>query len=292
MAETKNVGRGRPKKDFDRKYIRKTNKKTPTKTKAQIKKTPNKRAKEKQQILHKWLYVVGIFILALFVFSLLLDKYKSKIINEEYGDIRISNFPKDSELTDLQKKEMDLAHAQQKKIVNVIETWNTAPIKNTTWVIFSGNEQTTVASGLVINPLDEEKQLDEEENKEKHILEVFYQQLIWGETDKASTMVDLYLKDTETYKDYYSEDWIIDFIQIIDNDSFKVKDIQRLEDNMNKPNNEYYKYTLSYRVKEKTYTEQWETIIINRNWDQQIWSFQCVSNWCSASPFFNPGKYK
>lgn len=281
MVETKNTGRGRPKKDFDRKYIRKTPKKAPNKIKTKTKKIATKRKKEKKQVVHKWLYIVWIFILAIFVFSLLLDKYKNKITTEEYWKIIISNIPED----------MDLPIVQEDENIDEIniETWSSIDLS--TWDILSWSDiQATVKSGIIINAIDNTQEVKEYSPKNT-ILETFYQKLIWWEADTASDIVDLYLKNTKTYETYYTSKWVSNFISLIDENSFQINEIEKLENNVNKPNNEYYSYILSYTINNKKYQEKRETTIINRNWNKQIGSLQCVSKWCSTSPFFNPEKY-
>lgn len=291
MIETKNTGRGRPKKDFDRKYIRSPKKVTPAKTdsKKSITVKPNKirikAKKSKQQMIHKWLYIVGIFILALFVFSLLLDKYKSKIITEEYWKIIISNIPEDMNLPILWQ--------ESEKDKNIEETNIMAWEVLSTWIDIS--ESASIASWISINEISETNNKDTNispSDIEDSVLNNFYEKIALWEVDDASNMVDLYLKKTNTYQNYYTNPRINEFIKIIDNDSFRVKNIEKLSNNINKPNNEYYRYTLSYSIKNTLFEEQWEATIINRNGNKQIWRLECVSKWCSTMPFFNPEKYK
>lgn len=302
MAKTKNVGRGRPKKDFNRKYTRKPKKWMDIEKTFKVKKISTEKSKrnwikkKNTQITHKWLYILWIFVISIFIFSLILNKYKKEINNIWHQNIIISNLSDTIETTanyweENQKVIQNKENLSSSK--NSISTWNAIEVQE--WENIENLERgnTKLQSWIIISKIeDNENNKTENPKQEKNILSKFYEHLSLWEIDNVDNIVDFYLKKTNTYKNYYGESWINKFFEMIDEDSFEIKNIEKIPDNPNKPNNEYYKYTLSYSISNEVFEENWEAIVINRDEDKKIWSLQCINKWCSTMPFFNPEKYK
>lgn len=100
--------------------------------------------------------------------------------------------------------------------------------------------------------------------------------------------VDKYLKNSDTFRTYFSQNWLTRFRNKITENWVSVSNIAL--ESWDENSTRYYNYTLNYQLKdsESSYQEQWELAIVKRNNKLLIGSIRCITTWCSKMPFFQP----
>lgn len=127
---------------------------------------------------------------------------------------------------------------------------------------------------------------NEVDNSDVELIKLFYDKINNREFIELSKLTDRYLKDSDSYRTYFSSNWLNNFLdKIIGNKVFvwwfTVKP-------SNKPDVNHYWYIVKYRLNNESSfrQEDWEIAIVERNWEKLIWSIMCVTTWCSRMPFF------
>ena len=120
------------------------------------------------------------------------------------------------------------------------------------------------------------------------IIQSFYDKINNREFSSLSSMTDNYLKKSDSYRAYYNENRLSKFLDKIVGNKVYIwwfKQLPSTKENVKK-----YWYIIKYKVNWDNYLtkEDWEIAIVNRNWENLIWSIMCVTTWCSRMPFFQP----
>lgn len=133
-------------------------------------------------------------------------------------------------------------------------------------------------------------------NREETIINNEYTDLIMSFYDKInnkdfsslSNMADSYLKKSDSFRTYYNANRLSKFLGKIVWNKVYVWWFKELPST--KPDVKKYWYMIKYKVNwdNNLTKEDWEIAIVNRNWENLIWSIMCVTTWCSRMPFFQP----
>jgi len=123
------------------------------------------------------------------------------------------------------------------------------------------------------------------EDEKSIILLKIYWYLQESKIDEIYWYIDNTLKQSSTFKTYFSRSRLQRFIDNIDDKSLKIEET--------KIDNESWKvtYKVSYSIKNIIFVEERETNFITRDNEQKIAKIMCITKGCSKMPFFNPGKY-
>ncbi len=134
----------------------------------------------------------------------------------------------------------------------------------------------------------------EAETPDYEIINEFYNTLNNKEFVKLSSLVDSYLKSSNVYKTYYSNNWLTKFTEKLANKKVYLMGIKEINSENKKDNVTHYSYILKYKLNNSNelFKEEREASIVTR-WDKKlIWSLRCVTVWCSKMPFFNLPRYE
>lgn len=164
--------------------------------------------------------------------------------------------------------------------------------------INTDNEQAEIE--LIENEMQEknielEKTTDntKEEVSDHEIINTFYDTVNNKKFSELSNLVDSYLKSSNVYRTYYSNNWLSKFTERLANKKIYLMDIKEINIENKKDGVNHYSYILKYKLNDSNelFKEEREASIITR-WEQKfIWSLRCVTVWCSKMPFFNLPKY-
>ena len=144
--------------------------------------------------------------------------------------------------------------------------------------------------------LENKKPADEteEDAHEFEIINTFYNTLNNKEFSELSKLVDSYLKSSNVYRTYYSNNWLNKFTERLANKKVYLLNIKEINLENKKEGVKYYSYILRYKLNDSNelFTEEREASVITR-WDKKlIWSLHCITVWCSKMPFFNLPRYE
>ena len=120
------------------------------------------------------------------------------------------------------------------------------------------------------------------------IINSFYNSVNELNFTDINNSVDKYLKNSDTFRTYFSQNWLTRFRNKISENWITVSNIVLKSWDGN--STRYYNYTLNYQLKDSdnSYQEERELAIVKRNDKLQIGSIRCVTTWCSKMPFFQP----
>lgn len=179
-------------------------------------------------------------------------------------------------------------------IEEIVDTWNTLEKIEYEWEI---DYEIIIETGTTII---KDVSKDNIENRdfgdinilEKSIIESFYQKINNKEFDQIYSIVDWYLRKSNTFVTYYNENRLSDFLSKITNERIYISEIQETKIG-EKENVKYFNYFLKYKLKDKNelFKEKREIAIVDRWGQKLIWSLICVTDGCSKMPFFNPQLY-
>lgn len=124
-----------------------------------------------------------------------------------------------------------------------------------------------------------------ENNEKANIINNFYWAIINNTIENISTYVDAPLKRTETFRIYFREKRLHNFMQNIDPQSFSYT-ITSIDETKNE-----ITYNIYYSISGINYTEIRKATITEENNEYKIGKIMCITTWCSRMPFFNPKKY-
>ncbi len=136
----------------------------------------------------------------------------------------------------------------------------------------------------------EENQLQEpakpnEEDPNSLVLKNIYTNIEQQLFDNFYPYIDTSLKQTSTFKTYFSKNWLQRFITNIDNQNIDIEIIKSITEE-NKVS-----YKLTYSIKSVIFREEREALFTTKNNEKKITKIMCTTKGCSTMPFFNPGKY-
>lgn len=118
------------------------------------------------------------------------------------------------------------------------------------------------------------------------IIQNFYGYINILDFSNINASVDKYLKNSDVFRTYFSQNRLTNFINKISNNWLSISNIQLESGDEN--STRYYLYDISYQLKDswEYIQEQRESAIVKRNDQYLIWSIRCVTTWCSKMPFF------
>lgn len=121
-----------------------------------------------------------------------------------------------------------------------------------------------------------------------NIIKNFYQKINEKSFGELSNFVDNYIKFSNVFNTYYTENWMWNFLSNLTNEKVYITNLEKIESE--KENVEYYTYDIKYKLKNdnKLFEEKWKVAIVDRWWEKLIWSIKCTNTGCSKMPFFNP----
>ena len=134
--------------------------------------------------------------------------------------------------------------------------------------------------------INSENNVYENNNEDISLINSFYDSINNRKFSELSNITDSYLKKSDSYKTYFSSNWLSNFLDKIAWNKIFVGKITELPSD--KPNVKHYSYIVKYKLNnESTFRqEDREIAIVERNWERLIWSIMCVTTWCSRMPFF------
>lgn len=183
----------------------------------------------------------------------------------------------------------------QKQIDNdiIINTWSTITkdVSKGSWELIIENwEWTTFEDNKNIENEDTNKKEIElvVESQWINIIENFYQKINNKKFEELAAFVDNYLKFSNVFNTYYTENWMWNFLSHLNNEKIYITSLKQIDSE--KENVEYYTYNIKYKLKNNNelFEENWKVAIVDRWWEKLIWSIQCTNTGCSKMPFFNP----
>lgn len=124
------------------------------------------------------------------------------------------------------------------------------------------------------------------DNSDVELIKLFYDKINNREFIELSKLTDRYLKNSDSYRTYFSPNWLNNFLdKIAGNKVFVWWFSEAISD---KPNVKHYNYIVKYKLNNESdfRQEDWEIAIVERNWEKLIWSIMCITTWCSRMPFF------
>lgn len=127
---------------------------------------------------------------------------------------------------------------------------------------------------------------NEVDNSDVELIKLFYDKINNREFIELSKLTDRYLKNSDSYRTYFSSNWLNNFLdKIAGNKVFVWWFSEAISD---KPNVKHYNYIVKYKLNNESdfRQENWKIAIVERNWEKLIWSIMCVTTWCSRMPFF------
>lgn len=126
------------------------------------------------------------------------------------------------------------------------------------------------------------------DNEYTNLILSFYDKINNKDYSSLSAMTDNYLRKSDSFRTYYSENWLSKFLDKLEWNKIYVWWFKELEST--KSNVKKYWYIIKYKVKwnSELTREEREIAIVNRNDENLIWSIMCITTWCSRMPFFQP----
>lgn len=198
--------------------------------------------------------ILAIFIISFLVFGFSIyvsqkDKITSLWTKNNENEVAVNN-----------SVEEDLETTEIAEI-----TWEN---KETTW----GNQEAN------IDPI-----VSQDEKYE--ILETIYKTIEELKFNEMYAYIDTNLKQSTTFKTYFSKNRLQRFVNNIDNQKINIE-LTNIDNNTSKVT-----YKLTYSIKNTPFAEEWEASFVTKDNQQKIAKIMCITQWCSKMPFFNPGKY-
>lgn len=163
------------------------------------------------------------------------------------------------------------------------ESWNFVEVEN---VEITKNEElanNNISSNENTNILVEP---DEISNSDVDLIKSFYDEINNRNFSELASITDRYLRSSDAYKTYFSSNWLNNFLDKIAWNKIFVSGFS--ESPSDKPNVKHYRYNVKYKVlnSNELTNEEWEIVMVDRNWERLIWSIMCITTWCSKMPFF------
>ena len=163
------------------------------------------------------------------------------------------------------------------------ESWNFVEVEN---VEITKNEElanNNISSNENTNILVEP---DEISNSDVDLIKSFYDKINNRNFSELTNITDRYLRSSDAYKTYFSSNWLNNFLDKIAWNKIFVSGFS--ESPSDKPNVKHYRYNVKYKVlnSNELTNEEWEIVMVDRNWERLIWSIMCITTWCSKMPFF------
>ena len=162
-----------------------------------------------------------------------------------------------------------------------VEVENIEINNNAGWINNTDNQNIT--SNESITSLVEPDKIS---NADVELIKLFYEKLNKREFSELSNLTDRYLKNSDAYRTYFSSNWLNNFLdKIVWN---KVIVWWFYESPSGKPTTKNYRYNVKYKLPTSNgiINEEWEVVMVDRNWERLIWSIMCITTWCSKMPFF------
>ena len=128
--------------------------------------------------------------------------------------------------------------------------------------------------------------LDEVSNPDTELIKSFYDKINNREFSDLSSLTDRYLRNSDAYRTYFSNNWLNNFLdKIVWN---KIMIWWFYESPSDKPTTKKYRYNIKYKLPTSngTINEEREIAIVDRNGERLIWSIMCITTGCSKMPFF------
>lgn len=132
---------------------------------------------------------------------------------------------------------------------------------------------------------DQEPIKPNQEDVNSLILKNIYTSIEQQLFDEVYPYIDNSLKQTSTFKTYFSKNRLQRFITNIDNKNIDIEIIKSTQEE-NK-----VMYKLTYSIKSVIFREEREALFTTKNNEKKITKIMCTTKGCSTMPFFNPGKY-
>lgn len=117
------------------------------------------------------------------------------------------------------------------------------------------------------------------------ILEGIYWAIKEAKIDEIYQYIDTNLKQTSTFKTYFSKNRLQRFLNNIDNQNISIESLS-IDNDTGKIH-----YKVMYSIKNTPFIEEREAFFITKENELKIAKIMCVTQGCSKMPFFNPGKY-
>ncbi len=217
----------------------------------------NIRKNSKVDNMALWLLVFSIL---LFIFSML---FKSR--NIDTTQITQSN----NNPTPIVKEETVNNTETIKQTTNTIQTntWTQTPTQET---IENDTKDLSIQAQLISD---------------------FYQNINAKNFTNLNNLIDIPLKQSNSYKTYYNSVRLTNFLNSISNNTIYITNIKEIPNTWWKAKK--YQYILKYKLKTDNtlFSEERNASVVYKNDKNLIWSIMCVNKWCSLTPFFNPKKY-
>lgn len=126
-------------------------------------------------------------------------------------------------------------------------------------------------------------------SEESWFLSNFYSNINSQQFDKLADYVDSYMKNSSTFKTYYTANRLKTFVSNLTENMIYISDIkERTLDNIKVWTKEI-DYKLQYKLiwNENKFIEERTATIVKIKWEYKIWKLMCNTTWCSKMPFFN-----
>lgn len=145
------------------------------------------------------------------------------------------------------------------------------------------NEELTVVKNI---DNDDTTKTNEVDNSDVALIRLFYDKINNKEFSQLANISDRYLKNSDSYRTYFSSNWLNNFLNKVSGNKVFVWWFSELPSD--KPEVKHYWYIVKYKLNNESNfrQENWEIAIVERNWERLIWSIMCVTTWCSRMPFF------
>lgn len=172
------------------------------------------------------------------------------------------------------------------KLRNTNNINNTEKIKvsemNNSEIVNNDNEQNIIERENIEIKVDN----TENYNDDEKLILAFYDEINSKNFSNLNWYVDSYLKSSNTYKTYYSSNWLTNFLWKLNDWKIYVSNFEFIPND--KSASRHYTYDIKYILdwSSNIVQEKWEAAIINRWWKDFIWSLMCITTWCSKMPFF------
>ena len=211
-----------------------------------------------------------------FIFAILY-RFTSTIGNKD-NDLIISELNNSWEITNNME-----GNQVQMQIWYNDENWDFVEVEN---IEIANNGELTnnnIGSNENTNILVEPDKIS---NSDVELIKSFYDKINNRNFSELTSITDRYLRSSDAYRTYFSSNWLNNFLDKIAWNRIFVSWFS--ESPSDKPNVKHYRYNVKYKVlnSNELTNEEWEIVMVDRNWERLIWSIMCITTWCSRMPFF------
>ena len=232
------------------------------------KKTAKDQDEEYDQFGKKLLYIsIVVFVLCVLWLAI------SKIIKGK--ELVFSEITQNMEANDDWWQNLQMQIWYNDENWEFVEVENVEIINNEELIINNDEGNTTI----LVEP-------DKISNSDVDLIKSFYDQINNRNFSELTNITDRYLRNSDAYRTYFSSNWLNNFLDKIAWNKIFISWIS--ESPSDKPNVKHYRYNVKYKVlnSNELTNEEWEIVMVDRNWERLIWSIMCITTWCSKMPFF------